>query len=99
VASFEPRVRAQLNAPPTDGKLPQPRGFANLSIVSSVSAERPPFEIYGNVIRVQGFGVIILGKMQMSETSRRITMIEVDLGCPVDGTVQNCCVDGGVIDW
>jgi hypothetical protein len=99
LASFAPRVRSQLNTPPTDGKLPQSRGFTNLSIVSSVAVERPPFEIYGNVIRVQGFGVITLGKMQMAETSRRITMIEVDLGCPVDGNTQNCCVDGGVIDW
>lgn len=47
-----------------------------------------------NVIHVPGFGTIYLGEYLISRYSRRLTMLRIELGCPVEGTIV--AANGGI---
>ena len=84
-------VKAFLDAPPEDGsEMP-----STLSIVRKLEPECDAFECFGHVIHIEGFGTIRLGEIQICRTTRELTMVQVKLGCPVEG--QACCGSvGGV---
>lgn len=43
--------------------------------------------VEGHGIDIPGFGTIYLGEYLISRDSRRLTMVRIDLGCPVEGTI------------
>lgn len=48
----------------------------------------PGCEMRGaNGIHVPGFGTVYLGEYLISRFSRRLTMLRIELGCPVEGTI------------
>lgn len=48
----------------------------------------------GHGIYVPGFGTIYLGEYLVSRHARRLTMLRVELGCPVEGTIVSGYGDG-----
>jgi hypothetical protein len=50
-------------------------------------------------IRVPGFGTVYLGEYYVTRYSRRLSMLRVELGCPVRGTVTTNVVGGNGSDY
>ncbi len=58
------------------------------SLFEKVSATDKGLTVRGNVIDVPGFGRVVLGELFILRNERRLTMIRVELGCPVVGQVS-----------
>ena len=82
-----------LHKEPT-GELPEIRGTAILPLYRVLNATSPGFFVRGNVIDIQDFGRIHIGEIVVSQYERRITGLHVELGCPVDGSLD-CSAVGG----
>ncbi len=55
----------------------------------------PGCEMRGaNGIHVPGFGTVYFGEYLISRFSRRLTMLRIELGCPVEGTIVAASGDG-----
>ena len=91
------RVRRWFHGAPEDGReMPHTKGITCLSLVRSLQPDRPPeYKGWGHVIHVEGFGTIQLAELQLSKQTRRLTMIQVNLGSPVEGDIMTCSVDDG----
>jgi hypothetical protein len=50
-------------------------------------------------IRVPGFGTIFLGEYIATRESARLSMLRIEMGCPVKGTVTTNVVGGGGSDY
>ena len=50
-------------------------------------------------IRVPGFGTVFLGEFYITRASRRLTMLRIEMGCPVHGTVTTNIVGGNGSDY
>ncbi len=94
-----PEVQNYLDAPPAAHctKMPESGGYSTVSIVRKLEpAHRGMFECYGHVIHIDGFGTIRLGEVRICHHTRALTMIQVHLGCPVEGdTSLGSVADGG----
>lgn len=55
---------------------------------------RPGFEVYGNVIRVEGFGRFHFGELMIEGNRRRVMILRAELGSPCEGEVNAGCSDG-----
>jgi hypothetical protein len=89
-------VKAFLNPPPEDeNKMPHFEEVAAASIVKKIVPEDDAFETWGHVTYIEGFGVIRLGEVLISEKTRQLSMIQVRLGCPVEGDSSVGVVDDG----
>ncbi len=77
----EPKVVAPLFALPRD-RAGNPIGPAGCS----------PRDHCG--IRVPGFGTVFIGEFYISPFARQLTMLRIELGCPVEGTVTVDIVGG-----
>jgi hypothetical protein len=75
--------------------MPERRGVTRMSVVRSLTPKSEGLGCYGHVIYVPGFGTIRLGELEISSQTRSLTMIEVDLGCPVQGDMVLCAVADG----
>lgn len=83
-------------APADEREMPHTKGITCLSLVRSLQPEKPPeFKGWGHVVHVEGFGTIQLAELQLSKHTRRLTMIQVNLGSPVEGDVMAASVDDG----
>jgi len=84
-------------APKNGGDLPQVEGVTTLSLVRRLDPERLEFPCFGHIIFIEGFGTIHLAEATVSKHERHVTMLRVDLGSPVVGTVDVApgCVGGG----
>jgi hypothetical protein len=91
------RVKNYLDAPPDEGgEIPcDDYGVTTLSIVRKLEPECKAFKTYGHVIHIEGFGTIRLGEVRVGKHTRQLTMIQVELGCPVEGRAAFGSVDGG----
>ena len=72
-------------------------GVTALSLVRRLDPERLEFPCFGHIIFIEGFGTIHLAEATVSKHERHVTMLRVDLGSPVVGTVDVApgCVGGG----
>ena len=59
-----------------------------------MNQSRPGFEVYGNVIRVEGFGRFHFGELMIEGNRRRVMMLRAELGSPCEGEVNCSCTDG-----
>ena len=77
-------LRARFNVK-EDLKGPPPRGMMAGSIVREVRGGRRDWEIKGkgNSIKVPGFGILHFGELIIEQYSRRLSMMRLELGCPV----------------
>ncbi len=90
-------VRNFLDAPPSDDdpEMPHREGVSVLSIVRKLEPECNAFECFGHVIHIEGFGTIRLGEVRVCKLTRTLTMVQVRLGCPVEGDGSSASVEGG----
>jgi hypothetical protein len=56
--------------------------------------EREEFPCWGHIVFIEGFGTIHLAELAINKVSRRLTMLRVNLGSPVDGDLMLAAVDG-----
>jgi hypothetical protein len=92
------RVKKYLGLPPSDKDSEMPcdeYGVTTLSIVRKLEPECNAFKTYGHVIHIEGFGTIRLGEVRVTKHTRQLSMIQVKLGCPVEGIAAFGSVDGG----
>jgi hypothetical protein len=72
--------------------LPESQGIMPCSLVKSVG--RTNLKVYGNVIIVPDFGTIYLAEYQVKESSRRLNMMRLMLGSPMEGDITVCGIEG-----
>jgi hypothetical protein len=72
--------------------LPESQGIMPCSLVKSVKSTT--LKVYGNVIVVPDFGTIYLGEYLVKESSRRLTMMRLMLGSPMEGDITVCGIEG-----
>lgn len=82
-------------APENGGDLPHISGATCLSLVRQLDLDRPEFKCWGHIIYIEGFGTIHLAELTVSKHKRELTMIRVDLGSPVDGSLDVGTGSGG----
>jgi len=75
--------------------MPERLGVTRMSAVRNIIPESEELKCFGHVIHVPGFGTIRLAELEISYSTRALTMIEVDLGCPVQGDLVLCAVADG----
>jgi|SRR5438477_158600 len=75
----------------TNRQIPEVRGYITCSIVSEIRTEHPKIIIDGHVLTLDGFGRIYLGELLITSVSRRLTLLRVKLGSPIEGDVA--CAD------
>jgi hypothetical protein len=95
------KLLAPLSLPGPDGNpAPLPPGGQASGVLGFCLAlsEPKPGAVLGAPLRVMvpQFGTVHLGEFFCYPTSRRLIMLRADLGCPVQGMVSVCGVDGGV---
>lgn len=89
------RVRGWFQQAPDNGKeLPHVGGTTELTLVRRLEPERDEFKCWGHIIYIEGFGTIHLAELAVQKERRRLTMIRVNLGSPVDGDLLLAAVDG-----
>ena len=69
-------------------EIPQQNGSIQTSMVESLDYKTDAFSNTGCVIDLPQFGKIILGQLTIDQQLRRLTMLQVDLGCSVCGRLM-----------
>jgi len=92
-----PEVTRFLDPPPPakGAEMPHYEGVSVVSIVKNLQPECEAFECFGHVIHIEGFGTIRLGEVRICKHTRQLSMIQVKLGCPIEGDTSVGVVDGG----
>jgi hypothetical protein len=77
------------NYKPAPGKrqIPEVNGYIVTSIVSRIVTKHPKAAVSGNVITLNGFGRIFLGELLITAVSRRLTLVRLKLGSPIEGDI------------
>lgn len=84
-------VRPGYRAPKGRRALPEEGGILYATLVKEIGWTRKPHPeaaIEGNRIRVHGLGTIHLGEIFVTSSERRLTMMRIEIGCPVGGEVD-----------
>jgi hypothetical protein len=74
--------------------LPPPRGKLMCSLVKEVRTTCRELKVKGNTIVVPHFGTVYLGEYLIQPYARNLTMIRVELGCPVNGAMTVASISG-----
>lgn len=69
-------------------------GRTLLSLVRKLEPKTSAIQAWGHVIHVDGFGTIRLAELEVGPSTRRVNMVQIDLGCPVEGRVSACSIIG-----
>lgn len=75
-------------APEKGSDLPHVGGISTMTLVRKLELARPEFPCWGHVIFIEGFGTIHLAELSVSKCERHATMLRVDFGSPVIGTLE-----------
>jgi hypothetical protein len=78
--------------PPAEGW--SEKGFLPISLCSKVSIGKKPCEAGRFHFDVQHLGRVYLSEFIVSRTSHRLTMLRVELGCPVQASLSAGTVEG-----
>jgi hypothetical protein len=91
-ASFRKRKAKKFNTPPDSETIQEySGGYYVCSIVESISGKLPDgafIDENGYTIVWPGVGRVVLGEMLISENSRRLTMVRVHFGSPLEGDMM-----------
>jgi len=82
--------------------LPISNGMVACTIVEKMEWEgrpHPEATIDGNLLIVPEFGKVYFGGMLLSENSRRLTMVRIQLGSPEGGEISASEVEDPVVNW
>lgn len=75
---------------PPKGRLLQSQAIIYATIVKSITWKKDPYPgatISGHIVTVPGFGKLLFGELLISDLSRRLTMLRLELGSPQKGDV------------
>jgi hypothetical protein len=86
-------LRARYNWFPGDA-FPESKGIVLCSLVKGIQTTCPEIKSYGNIIVLPQFGTIYLSDFYLENSSRRLTMLRVEMGSPVCGTASAADVEG-----
>ena len=64
-----------------------PRGVVLCSIVKDIKMNCPGIEQAGHALIVPEFGTVFIGELISEHRKRTVTMLRIELGCPVTGNV------------
>jgi hypothetical protein len=78
---------------------PSNKGFTEISLVRKLTPLAPGFPCPSKVVKIDGFGTIRLATLQLSQYTRRLTMVDITLGCAVMGQVMACEIQDGGVEW
>ncbi len=67
--------------------LPVAKGIAQCSLLKDLKCACPELKRYGHILVLPQIGKIHIAELLLMERSRRLTMLRLDLGSPVEGTV------------
>lgn len=70
--------------------IPNAGGLLATSLVSKLVHNSRAISTYGHVIHVPQFGTVSIGSFTISGKARRLTMLQIDLGCAACGTLSAC---------
>ncbi|MGH9665156.1 MAG: hypothetical protein ACRD9L_12090 [Bryobacteraceae bacterium] len=84
---------------PEDSDIPSTKGITSASLVRKLEPESSSVSCWGHVIHVDGFGVIRLAEIDITQFTRRVTMVQIELGCPVEGRLMMCSGEDGGTEW
>lgn len=90
-------LRACFGISAESAQAPPANGFLIGSIVREIQGGGPGVKIDGNVVIIPGFGKLHLGEFVISQYSRRLVMLRVELGSPATGTVSGPDMGGNGI--
>jgi hypothetical protein len=91
-------VRTRYNWAKRD-TFPESRGAVLCSLIKDVVTSCPGLERYGQVIVVPQFGRIFLGEFLIERYARRLTMLRLELGSPVQGVITVASGQGNGSPW
>lgn len=74
--------------PKDDSEMPASHGDTHISLVRKLEPAGKHIECWGHAIHIDGFGTIRLAELSIAKHTRRLTMLRVDLGCPVVGGIE-----------
>jgi hypothetical protein len=80
-------------------KLPEHNGMVSGTLVRSIEGLGPELEQYGHIIVVKGFGIIRLAEFHITETARKLVMLQLSLGCTPEGDLTLCGAEGNGTGW
>jgi hypothetical protein len=72
---------------------PESRGMVPCSLVKNLQCDAPELSRYGHILCLPQFGYIILAELFISQYARRLTMIRLELGSPVEGRLTAADVE------
>ncbi len=67
--------------------LPESKGIVQCSLVKEIKCTCPDLKRYGHVLLLPQVGKIHLAEILLTRHSRRLTMLRLELGSPVEGTL------------
>jgi hypothetical protein len=80
---------------PEGGDLPVSNGIASASLVRAIVPKSAGLEHWGHVIHVSGFGTIRLAEVGIGKDVRTVSMVQVQVDCPVKARFSCCEVSAG----
>jgi hypothetical protein len=80
-------------------KIPENNGMISGSLLRGIEGLGSELTVYGHIIEVKGFGIIRLAEFHITETSRKLVMLQINLGCTPDGDVTICGAEGNGSGW
>jgi len=78
---------------PNRASWPESRGMVPCTLVKGVQCAAPEIEQYGHILCVPQVGYIVLGELFVSQYARRLTMMRLVLGSPVEASLCGCDVE------
>lgn len=79
--------------------IPERNGEIRCGLVREIDGLGPDIVWHGHTIHIRGFGVIRLAEFSITDSLRRLTMIQVDLGSTPQGHVSGGGVEGNGSGW
>jgi hypothetical protein len=72
---------------------PESRGMVPCSLVKDIHTNAPELQRYAHILCVPQVGYIVLGELFVSQYARRLTMMRLVLGSPVEADLCGCDVE------
>jgi hypothetical protein len=89
---FPPQFATRVPLPNRKG-WPESRGMVPCSLVKDLTYNAPSLIRYGHVLCVPQVGYIVLGEFMFMQYARRLTMMRLELGSPVEARLTACDVE------
>ena len=77
-----------------ENRLPKLQGTAPCTIVKKLECDCPDVTVHGHTLRIPNFGRVFFGVLLASRGTRRLNMLQFDLGSPAEGQLSMDAVMG-----